>query len=103
MGKVKRKPKETYIRPSNEKSYDTSDLTNILSQFSPIGDPGFHLDAPLLRGQHVPALDCFSYLCMMICWRYVCIPIIMHGIFNSIFNIYFYNDLSPIGDFVSQL
>ena len=45
--KVKRKAKEKPIRPSNEKSYDTSDVTNILPQFSPIRDPGFHLDAPL--------------------------------------------------------
>ena len=33
------------------KSYQDQDLPNVLPRFTPVREPGFHLDAPLLRGK----------------------------------------------------
>ena len=34
------------------KSYQDQDVPNVLSRFAPVREPGFYLDAPLLRGKY---------------------------------------------------
>ena len=42
------------------KSYQDQDLPNVLPHFTPVREPGFYLDAPLLRGKYVTPIEFFQ-------------------------------------------
>ena len=42
------------------KSYQDQDLPNVLPRFTPVREPGFYLDAPLLRGKYVTPIEFFQ-------------------------------------------
>ena len=41
------------------KNYQDQDVPNVLSRFAPVREPGFYLDAPLLRGKYVTPIEFF--------------------------------------------
>ena len=42
------------------KSYQDQDVLNVLPRFAPVREPGFYLDAPLLRGKYVTSIEFFQ-------------------------------------------
>ena len=42
------------------KSYQDQDLPTVLPRFTPVREPGFYLDAPLLRGKYVTPIEFFQ-------------------------------------------
>ena len=39
------------------KSYQDQDIPDVLPCFAPVREPGFYLDAPLLRGKYVTPIE----------------------------------------------